>query len=72
MKYITQCGLKNNFHIMNFDIASCRFGGSPYNFNLQNGINEWLEMRKKRENHEITDQEYIEWKLNYKLNNPLK
>jgi hypothetical protein len=29
-------------------------------------------MRKKRENHEITDQEYIEWKLNYKLNNPLK
>ena len=27
---------------------------------------------KKRENHEITNQEYIEWKLNYKLNNPLK
>ena len=27
---------------------------------------------KKRENHEITDQEYIECKLNYKLNNPLK
>jgi len=49
-----------------------RFAGSAYNFNVQNGINEWLEMRKKRENHEITDQEYIEWKLNYKLNNPLK
>ena len=27
---------------------------------------------KKRENHEIIDQEYIEWKLNYKLKNPLK
>ena len=49
-----------------------RFAGSAYNFNVQNGINEWLEMRKKRENHEITDQEYIEWKLNYKLKNPLK
>ena len=27
---------------------------------------------KKRETHEITDQEYIEWKLNYKLKNSLK
>ena len=27
---------------------------------------------KKRENYEITDQEYIKWKLNYKLKNPLK
>ena len=49
-----------------------RFRDSAYNFNVQNGINEWLEMRKKRENREITNQEYIEWKLNYKLNNPLK
>ena len=63
---------EEQFPYYEFDIASCRFGGSAYNFNVQNGINEWLEMRKKRENHEITDQEYIEWKLNYKLNNPLK
>ncbi|MDD7629963.1 MAG: helix-turn-helix transcriptional regulator [bacterium] len=63
---------EEQFPYYEFDIDSCRFGGSAYNFNVQNGINEWLEMRKKRENHEITDQEYIEWKLNYKLKNPLK
>ena len=63
---------EEQFPYYEFDIAPCRFGGLAYNFNVQNGINEWLEMRKKRENHEITDQEYIEWKLNYKLKNPLK
>ena len=49
-----------------------RFVGSAYNFNVQNGINEWLKMREKREKYEITDQEYLEWKLNFKLDNPLK
>ena len=63
---------EEQFPYYEFDIDSCRFGSSAYNFNVQNGINEWLEMRKKRENHEIIDQEYIEWKLNYKLKNPLK
>ena len=46
---------EEQFPYYEFDIASCRFGGSAYNFNVQNGINEWLEMRKKRENHEIAD-----------------
>lgn len=49
-----------------------RFGGSDYNFSVQKGINEWLKMREKRENYEITDLEYLEWKLNYKLKNSLK
>lgn len=49
-----------------------RFEGSAYNFNVQNGINEWLKMREKREIYEITDLEYLELKLNYKLKNPLK
>lgn len=48
-----------------------RFAGSAYNLNVQNGINEWLKMREKRENYEITDQEYLEWKLNFKLENKL-
>ena len=60
MRYIIKCGMKNNIHIISF------------NFNVQNGINEWLKMREKRENYEITDLEYLEWKLNYKLKNPLK
>ena len=66
-----QMWLEEQYPYYQFQLPD-RFGGSSYNFNVQNGINEWLEMRKKRENHEITDQEYIEWKLNYKLNNPLK
>ena len=48
-----------------------RFGDSSYNINVQKGINEWLKMREKRENYEITDQEYIEWKLNFKLEKEL-
>ena len=48
-----------------------RFGGSPYNLSVQKGINDWLRMREKRENYEITDQEYIEWKLNFKLENEI-
>ena len=49
-----------------------RFACSPYNLNVQNGINEWLKMKEKRENNEITDQEYIEWKLNYRLDKLIK
>ena len=49
-----------------------RFAGSAYNFNVQNGINEWLKMRETREKYEIIDQEYLEWKLNYKLKNKLR
>ena len=38
---------EEQFPYYQFDIDSCRFEGSSYNFNFQNGINEWLEMRKK-------------------------
>ena len=48
-----------------------RFGDSSYNINVQKGINEWLKMREKRENYEITDQAYIEWKLNFQLEKEL-
>lgn len=44
-----------------------RFTGSSYNFNVQKGINEWLKLREKRENYEITDQEYLKLKLNFKI-----
>ena len=54
-----------------FNINNSRFNGSTYNFNVQNGINEWLKMRAKRENYEISDEEYIEWKLNFKFKNEL-
>ena len=64
--------VRGTYPYYQFDINSCRFAGSAYNFNVQNGINEWLKMREKREKYEITDQEYIEWKFNFKLANPLK
>lgn len=38
-----------------------------YNMNIQKGLSEWTETREKRENGEITTDEYIEWKLNYKI-----
>ena len=46
--------------------------GTEYNMNIQKGLSEWMEMREKRENGEITTDEYIEWKLNYEINNPVK
>ena len=48
------------------------FSGKPYNMNVYNGIQEWKEMRKRRENYDISDDEYLEWKLNFKLENVLK
>ena len=41
--------------------------GTVYNINIQKGLSEWMEMREKRENDEITTDEYIDWKLNYKI-----
>ena len=66
-----QMWLEEQYPYYQFQLPD-RFAGSAYNLNVQNGINEWLKMREKRENYEITDLEYLEWKLNYKLKNPLK
>lgn len=52
--------LEEEFPYYKFKIEPDKFMGSVYNFNVQNGIKEWLKMREKRENYEITDQEYIE------------
>ena len=41
--------------------------GTVYNMNIQKGLAEWMKMREKRENDEITTDEYIEWKLNYEI-----
>lgn len=35
--------------------------------NIQKGLAEWIKMREKRENDEITTDEYIEWELNYEV-----
>ena len=42
---------------------------SAYNMEVVQALNEWEKMRKKRENREILDYEYLEWKLHFKLDN---
>lgn len=41
--------------------------GNSYNINIQKGLSKWMEMREKRENDEITTDEYIDWKLNFEI-----
>ena len=45
---------------------------TAYSMNVLNGIAEWMQMRVKRENYEITTDEYIEWKLNFEIINLIK
>ena len=40
-----------------------------YNKDIIRGLEEWEKMRIKREKREISDSEYLEWKLHYNLYN---
>lgn len=40
--------------------------------NVYNGIQEWKKMRERRENYDVSDDEYLEWKLNFKIVNIIK
>lgn len=40
---------------------------NEYTKDLVKGLNEWKEMKERRENMEIPIQEYIDWKLNFSL-----
>ena len=40
---------------------------NEYAKDVVKGLNEWKEMKEKRENMEIPIQEYIDWKLNYRF-----
>ena len=42
---------------------------NEYAKDVLKGLKEWKEMKEKRENMEITIQEYIDWKLNFRLEN---
>lgn len=37
------------------------------NERILKGLNKWKEMREKRINGEISDEEYVEWKLHFEL-----
>ena len=64
--------LEEEFPYYQFNIEMDSFSGKPYNMNVYNGIQEWKKMRERRENYDISDDEYLEWKLSFKLDNPLK
>ncbi len=35
--------------------------------NVYNGIQEWKKNERKEKNYDVSDDEYLEWKLNFKL-----
>ena len=55
---------------LSIDDDKCRW--TAYNMNVQNGIRRWKEMRARRDNKEISDEEYIEWKLHFEIENEIK
>lgn len=55
------------YYEITFDLDS--FEKTKYNDIVQKAMREWKEMRDKRENLEISDEEYLEWKLNYEIEN---
>ena len=61
--------LEEEFPYYDINLDYSKFDKSTYNLYVQNGIKEWQKMRYKRENEEISDDEYIEWKLNFEIEN---
>jgi len=57
------------YYEISFDCNS--YEKTDYNEIVQNAIREWQQMREKRENFEISDDEYLEWKLNF-MNDTIK
>lgn len=57
-----------------FDINIDDFSNNlnEYTKYLAKGLNEWKEMKEKRENLEIPIQEYINWKLNFRLESEIQ
>ena len=49
------------------DIDNLSNNLNEYAKDLVKGLNEWKVMKEKRENLEISIQDYIDWKLNYRF-----
>ena len=61
--------LEEEFPYYEINLDHSKFDESTYNLYVQNGIRKWNEMRDKRESGEISDDEYLEWKLNFEIQN---
>jgi len=64
--------LEEEFPYFEINFDSDSFEKTEYNDIVQKAMNKWKEMRDKRENLEISDEEYLEWKLNYEISIPIK
>lgn len=64
--------LEEEFPYYELNLDCSKFKVTSYNLNVQKGIKEWKKMREKRESGEISDEEYLEWKLNFEVVNPIK
>ena len=59
--------LEEEFPYFEISFGQDSFEKNEYNNIVQKTMNEWKKMRDKRENLEISDEEYLEWKLNYEI-----
>lgn len=59
--------LEEEFPYFEISFDQDSFEKNEYNNIVQKTMNEWKKMRDKRENSEISDEEYLEWKLNYEI-----
>ena len=57
--------MEEMFSRMNIDLAISDYYPDLREKKILNFMNEWKEMREKRLSHEITYDEYIEWKFQY-------
>ncbi len=64
--------LEEEFPYYEISFDSDSYEKTDYNAIVQNAIREWQQMREKRQNLEISDEEYLEWKLNLEIENLLK
>ena len=56
------------YYEINLNLNSI-LNNSEFDKKIYKGLKKWQEMREKRENYEISDEEYLEWKFNFKLDN---
>lgn len=61
--------LEEEFPYYEINFENDSYEKTDYNEIVQCAFREWKLMREKRENFEISDDEYLEWKLNFEINN---
>ncbi len=53
------------YYEINYDYSCCK--SKEENSVFEKGVQKWQEMRDMRDNYEISDDEYLDWKLNFEI-----